>query len=576
MDCYKLSASYSCPSSACVLFVSFQRDTPATLALRVGQPVLRTLPTLRNVAPGRCATQRVPLPVLRTLRLAAAPARPAPMVQKKKKKAPAVKKEPEDDAADDPEVREKDVDEHPFKPGAWLVVSWPPDGSERLATVIDRARVESQDQVTPAEHTVRKDDLQERDASLWRYYIHYADFNRRMDEWVKPQRVVLPPSKSLLLAEAEGKLNPHGPKKEEEPDKPQAPRGGSGALSGGSGALSFVRKRPRNTDAPTSVDDMEHDEHEGLDDASLREHEEVTKIKNFGKVELGRYVMDTWYFSPYPKEYYVGGFADVLYVDEVSLNFYKSRKEMQRASSKHGRRAPPGDEIYRDDILSMFEVDGNDHGEYCQNLCYFAKLFLDHKTLYFDVDPFLFYVLCEHDARGYHPVGFYSKEKYSEVGYNLACILAFPPYQRKGYGRFLIAFSYALSVRERRVGAPEKPLSDLGHIAYRSYWSATLLAALKALPPDTSSTTVMDLSKATSIMADDVAATLQYLGVARHVDGVPVVWAPPSILDGLIAKHPQKPPFVDDAQLHWEPYYTDVKRDKFSIRAKRPTSPATM
>ena len=166
------------------------------------------------------------------------------MVQKKKKKAPAVKKEPEDDAADDPEVREKDVDEHPFKPGAWLVVSWPPDGSERLATVIDRARVESQDQVTPAEHTVRKDDLQERDASLWRYYVHYADFNRRMDEWVKPQRVVLPPSKSLLLAEAEGKLNPHGPKKEEEPDKPQAPRGGSGALSGGSGACETGRVTP--------------------------------------------------------------------------------------------------------------------------------------------------------------------------------------------------------------------------------------------------------------------------------------------------------------------------------------------
>jgi hypothetical protein len=29
-----------------------------------------------------------------------------------------------------------------------------------------------------------------------------------------------------------------------------------------------------------------------------------------------------------------------------------------------------------------------------------AKLFLDHKTLYYDVDPFLFYVLCEVDDRG--------------------------------------------------------------------------------------------------------------------------------------------------------------------------------
>jgi MOZ/SAS family len=35
---------------------------------------------------------------------------------------------------------------------------------------------------------------------------------------------------------------------------------------------------------------------------------------------------------------------------------------------------------------------------YCQNLCLLSKLFLDHKTLYYDVDPFLFYVLCEKDG----------------------------------------------------------------------------------------------------------------------------------------------------------------------------------
>lgn len=45
----------------------------------------------------------------------------------------------------------------------------------------------------------------------------------------------------------------------------------------------------------------------------------------------------------------------------------------------------PGNEIYRDDRLAMFEVDGSEQKHYCQNLCYFAKLFLDHKTLYYDV-----------------------------------------------------------------------------------------------------------------------------------------------------------------------------------------------
>jgi hypothetical protein len=38
------------------------------------------------------------------------------------------------------------------------------------------------------------------------------------------------------------------------------------------------------------------------------------------------------------------------------------------------------------------------------------------------------------------PNTYRSKEKHSPEEYNLACILTFPPYQRKGYGKFLISF----------------------------------------------------------------------------------------------------------------------------------------
>ena len=48
-----------------------------------------------------------------------------------------------------------------------------------------------------------------------------------------------------------------------------------------------------------------------------------------------------------------------------------------------------------DPTIAVFEVDGNKHKIYCQSLCLLSKLFLDHKTLYYDVDQFLFYVLCE-------------------------------------------------------------------------------------------------------------------------------------------------------------------------------------
>ena len=74
----------------------------------------------------------------------------------------------------------------------------------------------------------------------------------------------------------------------------------------------------------------------------------------------------------------------------------------------------------------MFEIDGFKNGTYCENLCYLSKLFLDHKNLYWNMDPFLFYILCEYDSNGHHIVGYFSKEKESSEGYNLSCILTFP------------------------------------------------------------------------------------------------------------------------------------------------------
>ena len=40
-----------------------------------------------------------------------------------------------------------------------------------------------------------------------------------------------------------------------------------------------------------------------FDANALKEHEEFTKVKNVEVIELGRYEMETWYFSPLPEEY---------------------------------------------------------------------------------------------------------------------------------------------------------------------------------------------------------------------------------------------------------------------------------
>ncbi|CAK7271703.1 SAS complex subunit [Sporothrix epigloea] len=156
---------------------------------------------------------------------------------------------------------------------------------------------------------------------------------------------------------------------------------------------------------------------------------------------------------------------------------------------------------------SIWEVDGEKDVLFCQNLSLFAKLFLDNKSVFFDVTGFYYFLLVytppaslpaslreataatslnvssanasgQASILGAAPrprvVGFFSKEKMSWDNNNLACILVFPPWQRKGLGALLMGISYEISRREGVLGGPEKPISDLGKKGYKRFWGAEI------------------------------------------------------------------------------------------------------
>lgn len=222
-------------------------------------------------------------------------------------------------------------------------------------------------------------------------------------------------------------------------------------------------------------------------------------------VNFGGYEIETWYAAPYPEEY---SRNRVLYICEFCLKYMSSDYVAWRHKLKCPAKHPPGDEIYRSNSISVFEVDGRKNPVYCQNLCLLAKLFLGSKTLYYDVEPFLFYVMTEYDELGCHFVGYFSKEKRPSSQNNVSCILTLPTHQRKGYGNLLISFSYLLTRVEGKTGSPEKPLSDMGLVSYRNYWrlilSYELLNRTKPL-------SIIDLSDRTGMTADDIVAALEGL-----------------------------------------------------------------
>ena len=135
-----------------------------------------------------------------------------------------------------------------------------------------------------------------------------------------------------------------------------------------------------------------------------------------------------------------------------------------------------------------------------------------------------------------------------------------PPYQRKGYGKFLISFSYELSKKEGKVGTPERPLSDLGVVSYRGYWTRVLLTIIKERE---GSISVKELSDLTMFKTDDIISTLNHHNLIQYKKGAHVLNAAPKVIEHHMKLAGRPGVLVDPSKIVWTPYNAEREYNQF-------------
>jgi len=146
-------------------------------------------------------------------------------------------------------------------------------------------------------------------------------------------------------------------------------------------------------------------------------------------------------------------------------------------------------------------------------------------------------------------------------------------------------------ISKGKSGSPEKPLSDLGLLSYRSYWTHAIMAVLlkaveKSKDDDASSSnaaassaassnppqiTINEICEQTSIKKEDVISTLQKLNLIAYYKGQYIITLNQEVLEKHrkeVAKRIMK---IDSHCLHWTPkdwskrakwWKKDSKREK--------------
>lgn len=101
---------------------------------------------------------------------------------------------------------------------------------------------------------------------------------------------------------------------------------------------------------------------------------EIARVKNLNRIQMGKHEVEAWYFSPYPQDY---AHLPIPYICEFCLSYFASSMMLSRHRTRCTLLHPPGNEIYRHEDISFFELDGKRQLTWCRNLSLLSKCFLD-------------------------------------------------------------------------------------------------------------------------------------------------------------------------------------------------------
>ena len=191
--------------------------------------------------------------------------------------------------------------------------------------------------------------------------------------------------------------------------------------------------------------------------------------------------------------------TDSIYFCNDCLFSYSENISYERHKLKCDKEVPGRFLIYKENNLHIYKIFGYSNISYCQNLCILGKCFISHKTLFWDIDNYNFYVLYDED----NFIGFFSEEVLNKEN-NLSCIVILPDCQKKGYGTLLVDLSFFL-----KKGTCERPLSSEGEVLYNKYWKAKVYNFLER--NNGKEYSINDISQKLNMTPDDVSNTLKLL-----------------------------------------------------------------